>query len=137
MTWYLQKNKFKRHVQNVQEPGILNRLMDSDIFLTIIVFSLIALVNLLYAVRLITIVRGQRVIATIIGFIEAALFIYSLGRVADDFSQWHLVMAFSLGAAVGGDMGMLLERRLISGYVKVNIFVTQNGPFLAALIREQ
>jgi uncharacterized protein YebE (UPF0316 family) len=105
--------------------------------LAILVFLLITLVNLVYAVRLILVTRGKRGISTLLAFIESAVFIYSFGRVATDLSQWDLLAAYCLGTAIGGYLGMVIEARWVTGYVTLHMVVLEQGRELAAALRQQ
>ena len=109
----------------------------ADISLSLTIFFLIALVNMIYAIRLIMVTRGRRIMATSMGFVESITFIYGLGRTINDLSQWHALLAYCLGTAIGGLVGMMIEARYIKSYIKISITTLHDGTLLAARLREK
>lgn len=109
--------------------------MTNDLIVSLLIFIFISLVNAIYAVRLIMVTRGRRIVATSIGFFESIIFITSFGRVVNDLSQWHALLAYCFGTAVGSVVGMMIESRFIESYVKISIATLRDGTVLAGKLR--
>jgi len=100
------------------------------------IFVLRVVGNMLTTVRLITIMRGQKFISSVIGFFEALIFAVALAGVVTNLSDpWNLT-AYCLGYAVGGYLGMVLEQRLVQRFVSIQIISPQLAHEVALAIRE-
>jgi uncharacterized protein YebE (UPF0316 family) len=73
-------------------------------------------------VRTITITRQQKLLASALAFVEALLFAVVIGNIVKDLDNFMNLMAYCLGAAAGGWVGMYIEGRYITSYLIVNVF---------------
>ncbi len=88
-------------------------------------------------VRVLFVVRGERLLASIMSFVEALLFLVAIGKVVQDLSNIPNVLAYCLGFAVGTWVGIAIEGRLALGYVLVRIVSLQKGRRIALALREE
>jgi uncharacterized protein YebE (UPF0316 family) len=88
-------------------------------------------------VRMLLMVRGERMLATLIGLFEAFFFVVAVGKVVQDLGNPLNLLAYCVGFAVGTWVGMILEDRLALGYVVVRIVSLQKGKGIALALREQ
>lgn len=88
-------------------------------------------------VRVLFVLRGERLLAAIIGFIETLLFVVAIGKVVQDLTNIPNVLAYCMGFAVGTWVGMAIEERLALGYVRVHIISLQKGSGIAFSLREE
>lgn len=88
-------------------------------------------------VRMLLVVRGERILATLIGLIEALFFVVALGKVVQDLGNPLNLLAYCVGFAAGTWVGMILENRLALGYVVVRIVSLQKGRRIALALREK
>jgi len=88
-------------------------------------------------VRTLLIVRGERILATLIGLLEALFFVVAVGKVVQDLGNLLNLFAYCVGFAAGTWVGMILENRLALGYVVVRIVSLQKGKRIALALRER
>jgi len=88
-------------------------------------------------VRTLLVVRGERIVATLIGLFEALFFVVAVGKVVQDLGNLLNILAYCVGFAAGTWVGMILEKRLALGYVLVRIVSLQKGRRIALALREK
>lgn len=86
-------------------------------------------------VRWIILVKGGRLLASVISFFEVILWVYALGLVVSQLSNPWKVVTYALGYAVGSLVGSKIEERLALGYVLFQVITTRIGQ-LAPQLRE-
>ncbi len=59
--------------------------------------------------------RGQRAIATVIGFVEVLIWITAVSSVIANVDRWYLAVAYAAGFAAGNNIGIWLEARVAIG----------------------
>lgn len=101
----------------------------------VFVLLMTLLVNVLYTVRLLVTLRGQRFLGTILAFIESFTFAYSFARVLDDLNSWPLLLAYCFGTSAGSYAGMVIEERFVIGHVRIKIIVPNGGEKIASALR--
>jgi len=74
-------------------------------------------------IRTILLVKGQRKIATVIGFFEVMIYLIVLGKVVGNINKPLLIIAYCLGYACGNFVGSKLEEKLSIGRLIVQIIV--------------
>ena len=87
-------------------------------------------------VRTIMAMRGRRIEAFVIGFIEVIIWIIAIGRVLDNLDDPFNVIAYALGFASGGYVGIILEERMAIGDLVVQIITYKKAMHLVDSIRE-
>ena len=65
--------------------------------------------------RAIMVFRGQRAIATAIGFVEVLIWITAVSSVIANVDRWYLAVAYAAGFAAGNNFGIWLEARVAIG----------------------
>ena len=88
-------------------------------------------------VRVMLMVRGQRLHAVLLGFLESAVFVVAVSQVLKDIGapgNWPKMLAYAGGFATGTFVGMTLERWIASGSIMARI-VTKDaaGPLSESL----
>lgn len=63
-------------------------------------------------VRILVGFRGYRLLAALIGFCEAAIWIIAASKVIGHIDSWYLLVAYAAGYATGNFVGITLEKRL-------------------------
>ena len=63
-------------------------------------------------VRTITVVRGYRLLATVLGFFEVIIWVMAAGQVLTNLHHWYLVISWAGGFATGNAVGMWIEGKL-------------------------
>lgn len=111
-------------------------ITEEAFFLAITIFLLRILNSAVGTIRLVVMARGQRLIVTVLSFLEALIFAYVTANVITDLSNGLNLVAYCGGFSVGVYVGMVLESRLITSYIKVNIITPANGHDIAMVLRE-
>lgn len=76
-------------------------------------------------VRTMTIVRGRRRVAFLLGFIEVLIWVFAVTRVIDNLQNPIVAVSYALGFATGSVAGMTIERRFSFGRRVVRVFSTR------------
>lgn len=100
------------------------------------IFALRVVGNIITTLRLVMIVRGEKLWSSVAGTVEALIFALALGGVVSSLDNvWNLA-AYSVGYGVGGYFGLLLEGRIVTRFVSVNIISKQHAHEIAVAVRE-
>jgi len=103
----------------------------------LLIFFLRVAAIALQTVRVLFVVRGERLLSSTMGFFQTLLFVVAIGMVVQDLTNIPNVLAYCLGFAVGTWVGMAIEGRLALGYVLVRIVSLQKGRRIAHVLREK
>ncbi|MBN1475310.1 hypothetical protein JXA47_01010 [Candidatus Sumerlaeota bacterium] len=90
--------------------------------------------------RVITVVRGRKLIAAVLGFFEVGIWLVAVSRVlqtSDLRESMVLVIAYAGGFSCGTLVGMLIEQRLALGDQLVRAINTDPAVNLAPLLRHE
>lgn len=93
----------------------------------------------LTTVRLKLITKGQKLVGSIIGFFEIALWLIVVSIVLKDITSdpWKII-AYSLGFALGNYFGSILEEKIGLGNSRIDVIVPEaEGLTLAEKLREK
>lgn len=85
--------------------------------------------------RLVSVMRGQRLHAWFFGFVEVLIWIVAVSAVLQNLERPIYALAYALGFATGGTVGITLENRLAMGKQVVRVFSRQ-GAEIARRVRE-
>ena len=103
------------------------------------IFLLRVLNYAISTIRTVMISRGRRWMASGLAFIEAFLFAVVIASIVTDISTNILnLLAYCIGAAAGGWVGMAIESRFITSYLTVNIIphLKEAGHTIAVALRD-
>ena len=93
----------------------------------LMVFCMRAIDMSLGTARMIFIIQGRRLLASVIGYVEVTIFILAISKVIHSLTDvWHIV-GYAGGFALGTYIGMSIEGKLSMGYSLVRI-VSRNAP---------
>lgn len=82
-------------------------------------------------IRIIYMLGGRRLTATILGFFEAFIWLMAIRQIFQHLDNWLCYVAYPGGFATGILVGMLIEERIAYGKVVVRIITRQDtGPLL-------
>ena len=88
-------------------------------------------------VRFMMTIRGRKLTAWIMGFLETAIFIVTLSAVFSNLNNILYIVAYSAGFATGNTTGMLVEERLAIGYMHLRIISSKRGSAIAEKLRKE
>lgn len=106
------------------------------ILLALLIFGLRVANNAMGTVRIVLINRGQRWLASGIGFVESLVFVFTITSVVNDFGNVLNLIAYCGGFSAGSFLGMAIERRFITSYMTVNVITHEHGHEIALALRE-
>ncbi|HLD92973.1 MAG TPA: DUF5698 domain-containing protein [Anaerolineales bacterium] len=88
-------------------------------------------------IRFMMTIRGRKLVAWIMGFLETTIFIVTLSAVFSDLNNILYIVAYSAGFASGNTIGMLVEERLAIGYMNLRIISSKRGSAIAEKLRKE
>ncbi|MBU1936224.1 DUF2179 domain-containing protein [bacterium] len=71
--------------------------------------------------RTISVVRGYRLMAVLMGFLEVFIWINVIGHVIQNLHAWYLTLAYAGGFAAGQGVGIWVESKLAIGHQVMRI----------------
>lgn len=101
----------------------------------LVVFSLRATDVTMATIRMLMIMRGHRLLAPLIGFVEILLWVTAVGIVVRFLDSPLHVLGYAAGFATGNYLGLRIEEKLALGVATIRTVVTQGGAALAAELR--
>lgn len=90
----------------------------------------------LATLRMLTVVRGRPLMAWIIGFLQAGLFISVVAGIIANLANPLNLIAFAAGFATGNVIGITLESRLVPGHSLLRIVSVRFGDQIAETLRK-
>ncbi|MBN2400459.1 MAG: DUF2179 domain-containing protein [Candidatus Aminicenantes bacterium] len=109
-------------------------------FIWIILPTLIFLARIvdvsLQTIRIISISRGIRWLAPLVGFFEVLIWLLAIGQIMKTISHPVAYIAYAAGFATGTAIGQVLERKLTLGMVIVRVITPRDGPQLCQALHE-
>ena len=109
--------------------------MTPEVLVTSIVIFFARILDVsLGTLRTMTVVRGRRRVAFVLGFFEVVVWIFAVARVIDNLQNPVVAIAYSLGFATGSVVGMTLERHLSMGQRVIRV-LSERGQEIAARVR--
>ena len=110
--------------------------MSSEVVAISIVIFFARVVDVsLGTLRTMTIVRGRRRVAFLLGFAEVLIWVFAVSRVIDNLQNPVVAVSYARGFATGSVVGMTLERWLVMGQRVIRVFSTR-GKTIADRVRE-
>ena len=88
-------------------------------------------------IRTITVVRGYRLLATVLGFFEVLIWIAAAGQVLANLDQWYLILGWAGGFAAGNAVGIWLEGKLAMGTLMVRAVSENIDVSIGRALREK
>jgi uncharacterized protein YebE (UPF0316 family) len=86
--------------------------------------------------RTIVVFRGNKLLASFIGFFEIIIWLVAAAQVLGNLDQWYLALAYAGGFAVGNYVGISIENRFAIGNELVRC-ISFNRDILAEKLREK
>ena len=89
-------------------------------------------------VRTVLITRGEKLLGSIIGFVEVVIWLYLISTVLIGINEDPIRMVvYSLGFACGNYIGSILEEKIALGLLTINVIVSQKDSVeMAKILRE-
>ncbi|MEO1289447.1 MAG: DUF5698 domain-containing protein [Chloroflexota bacterium] len=97
----------------------------NPLILPFIIFALRVANNAVGTIRVIVMHEGRRSVGFALASLESLLFAYTAGMVITDLENLQNLAAYVFGFAVGGYVGMFIERRYLNIYNIVDIIAEE------------
>ncbi len=95
--------------------------------LPLVIFGLRTIDLTLSTLRMLSIIRGRRVPAWILGLVQATFFIAGIAGVLGNLQDPLNLIAYAAGFATGSVLGMIIESRLAPGHSLLRITSARRG----------
>jgi uncharacterized protein YebE (UPF0316 family) len=106
--------------------------------LTVLLIFVLRVLDIAAAtLRMLMVMRGRKLNAWVLGFIQAMLFVLAIQAVLSDLGSWINIVAYAMGFATGTVVGMSIEERIAIGFKHLRIISSRRGPELAEFLRQQ
>ncbi len=102
----------------------------------LIIFGLRVVDVSLATVRVLAIIRGQRLMAWALGFFQALVFVVAIRQIFANLDNIWNIVGYAAGFATGTVVGMWLEEKLAMGYTHMRVISPGRGEVLAGRLRE-
>ncbi len=113
----------------------------SSLFIWVVLPLLIFLARIvdvsLQTIRIVSIARGVRWLAPLVGFFEVLIWIMAISQIMKRVSHPMSYVAYAAGFAAGTAIGQRIERRLSLGMVLVRIITRSSSMELRRRLRQQ
>ena len=86
-------------------------------------------------IRMLYVVRGRKLLAGLLGFFQALIFIVAIANVLTGKSSLLSVLAYALGFASGNVIGMVIEEKLAVGFIRLTAVSSGLGSSIAEKLR--
>jgi len=87
--------------------------------------------------RIILVSRGNRTMATLLGFFEILIWLLAISQIMSNLTNWENYIAYAAGFATGTYVGMSIERRLAIGKLMVRIIIPRDAADLIVYLIAQ
>lgn len=91
----------------------------------------------LSTVRVLVMMRGQKLLSMIMGFFEVFVYVIAIGQVVSNLSNVWNILGYCLGFSAGTLIGMWMDERFILGFANVRIVSRYKAQRLGDRIREE
>jgi len=85
--------------------------------------------------RVLFVMRGRKIIAWILGFFQATVFVLAISSVLRNLNNPLNILGYAAGFATGVVVGMTIEERLAIGHAHIRIISTSRGNAIAEKLR--
>lgn len=88
-------------------------------------------------IRFMMTIRGRKLTAWIMGFLETTIFVITLSAVFSNLNNILYLVAYAAGFATGNTAGMMVEEYLAIGHMHVRIISPKRGSAIAEKLRKE
>lgn len=114
---------------------------DSTLFSLVVLPVLIFLARVtdvsIGTVRIIFISRGLRFLSAAAGFVEILIWLFAIGQIMHNLTNWVNYVAYAGGFAVGNFVGITIERHIALGYQVIRVITQRDATELEKRLRKE
>ena len=78
-------------------------------------------------IRIIMVVRGRKLTAAIIGFVEISIFVMAISKVLSNMDDLFNAMAYALGFSAGNYVGVIIEEKMAIGTLIMQVVTRKDA----------
>lgn len=118
--------------------GNFEFILTADAFLYAGTIFLLRVADMsLDTLRVLTVMRGRKEIAWVLGFFQSVIFVVAISSVLSDMNNLLNVIGYAGGFATGNVVGMIFEERMAIGHIHMRIVSSRLGTAIADRIRAE
>jgi uncharacterized protein YebE (UPF0316 family) len=88
-------------------------------------------------IRIISLSRGRRILAPILGFFEVLIWLFAIRQIFQNVDHIAAFVAYAAGFAAGNFVGMMIEEKLAFGHLAIRMITASDAtPLVEELRRE-
>jgi len=111
--------------------------MDFQLIATAAIIAIARIADVsLGTLRMVFITKGAKKTALSLGLLEAAIWVIAVSKVTNRLDEPLLIIAFSVGFAIGNYVGLTIEQLLAYGHLMIRVF-TRKGTDMTQLLRNK
>lgn len=115
--------------------------LDSDLFALFILPLLIFIARVIDVtfgtIRIIFVSKGEKFLAPIFGFFEIMIWLFAIGQVMQNLTNFSYYIAYAAGFATGNFVGIFIEDKLAIGKLVVRIITRKDSSDLIAALKSR
>lgn len=115
---------------------MLDFLNFPPLLLTFLIFLLRVTDMSLDTLRVLFVLRGRRIVAWILGFLQSMLWVVAITSVLNNLDNLLNIVAYAGGFATGNVVGMAIEDRLAIGHAHMRVISSGRGTAILEAIRK-
>lgn len=86
-------------------------------------------------IRTIMVVRGQKLVAAAIGFVEIIIYVFAINKVLSGMDNLGNLMSYALGFATGNYIGIMIEEKMALGMIIAQVVTKKDAKEFADFLR--
>lgn len=115
----------------------MNTILENQIVLgALLIFGVRVLNIALDTLRMLFVMRNQRLWAWISGFFVSLIYVLLFASLLSNLNNPAYIIAYAAGYATGSVVGIWIEERMALGFKLIQVISPGNGALLAKLLRE-
>ena len=115
--------------------------LDSDLFALFILPLLIFIARVIDVtfgtIRIIFVSKGEKFLAPIFGFFEIMIWLFAIGQVMQNLTNFSYYIAYAAGFATGNFVGIFIEDKMAIGKLVVRIITRKDSSDLIAALKSR
>jgi len=115
--------------------------LDSDLFALFILPLLIFIARVIDVtfgtIRIIFVSKGEKFLAPLFGFFEIMIWLFAIGQVMQNLTNFSYYIAYAAGFATGNFVGIFIEDKMAIGKLVVRIITRKDSSDLIAALKSR
>jgi uncharacterized protein YebE (UPF0316 family) len=107
------------------------------VILPLLIFCSRAIDVSLGTIRIIFVSKGQRFLASLLGFFEILVWIVAITKIMQNITNFFYYIVYAGGFAAGIYSGILIEERIALGLVSIHVFTAKGANELLKKLRDK